>query len=60
MISVHYTGWVCLNFFPCNNIQIKAEKGKLEKFDSSYNKNVKFEFELGVGNVIKGWDWAFK
>lgn len=45
--SVHYTGWL---------YQEGAPENKGRKFDSSRDHGSTFEFRVGGGEVIKGWD----
>ena len=46
-ISVHYTGWLF------NDGTLGA------KFDSSKDRGQPFDFPLGAGHVIRGWDEGF-
>ena len=44
LVTVHYTGWIDEN----------GKQGR--QFDSSYNRNQPFQFYIGIGQVIQGWD----
>lgn len=46
-VSVHYTGWL---------YEPESETGRGEKFDSSVDRGAPFQFPLGAGRVIAGWD----
>jgi FKBP-type peptidyl-prolyl cis-trans isomerase FkpA len=49
-VSVHYTGWL---------YDAAAEGKKGKKFDSSLDRGQPFDFALGAGQVIQGWDEGF-
>lgn len=51
-VAVHYTGWL---------FDIESEKNSLceskgEQFDSSIDRGMPFQVELGQGRVIQGWE----
>jgi FKBP-type peptidyl-prolyl cis-trans isomerase len=46
-VTVHYTGWLFDDNAPDN---------RGAKFDSSVDRGQHFQFPLGAGRVIKGWD----
>ena len=46
-VTVHYTGWL---------YDAKAPGQRGEQFDSSVTRGTPFSFQLGDGQVIKGWD----
>jgi FKBP-type peptidyl-prolyl cis-trans isomerase len=50
-VVVHYTGWL---------YDAGATDKKGAKFDSSKDRNEPFEFPLGAGQVIRGWDEGVK
>ncbi len=47
LASVHYTGWL---------FDETAPDGRGKKFDSSVDRGQEFQFPLGAGRVIRGWD----
>ena len=47
LVSVHYTGWL---YAP------DADGGRGAQFDSSVDRGTPFQFPLGAGRVIAGWD----
>lgn len=44
-VTVHYTGWLQ-----------NPDGSAGSKFDSSKDRNDPFDFSLGAGHVIRGWD----
>ncbi|MBY0495938.1 MAG: FKBP-type peptidyl-prolyl cis-trans isomerase [Cyanobacteria bacterium] len=50
VVRVHYTGWL---------YDASRPDKRGAKFDSSKDRNDPFEFPLGGGQVIPGWDQGF-
>ena len=46
-VEVHYTGWL---------FDATAAGNRGAKFDSSVDRGERFQFPLGAGRVIQGWD----
>ena len=46
-VSVHYTGWL---------FDADAPQQRGPKFDSSVDRGTPFQFTVGAGQVIRGWD----
>ncbi len=47
VVEVHYTGWL---------FDEESADNRGKKFDSSVDRGTHFQFALGAGKVIKGWD----
>ncbi len=47
LADVHYTGWLH---------DPEAPDNRGDKFDSSVDRGQQFQFPLGAGRVIQGWD----
>jgi FKBP-type peptidyl-prolyl cis-trans isomerase FkpA len=47
VVTVHYTGWL---------YEASRPDHKGSQFDSSRDRNEPFSFNLGAGEVIRGWD----
>jgi FKBP-type peptidyl-prolyl cis-trans isomerase len=46
-VEVHHTGWI---------FDTESESGRGTRFDSSVDRGERYEFPLGEGRVIEGWD----
>ncbi|MBY0110032.1 MAG: FKBP-type peptidyl-prolyl cis-trans isomerase [Candidatus Babeliaceae bacterium] len=53
IVTVHYTGWLKNGNLPEDYTYGKYSD---KAFDSSIKRGQKFQFKIGVGQVIKGWD----